>query len=689
MSVVPSSPAAETAARHTPVSPEGEKHKHVPRVALAGNPNTGKTTLFNQLCGLRAKTANFPGTTTDSRIGRCKLTGNDAAAAEIVDLPGTYRVNLDLPEARINRDVLHGEGLYRQPDAVVVVVDAANLSRNLYLVGEILASGLPVVVALNMVDIARRRGLSLDARHLAERLGCPVVPIVARRGQGLARLRAAVSGALSGVSRPADAERPELPDGEDFTALAAWSDRLVEESVGGEGTIGSSADTLTERLDLAFTHPFLGMVVFVLVMGGLFWTVFELANMPMDLIDRTFELLGGWVAATIPAGAVRDLLADGVIGGIAGTVVFLPQICLLFFLISLLEDTGYLARAAFVMDRLLCRFGLPGLAFVPLLSSHACAIPGILSTRLIPDRRDRLATILVAPFMSCSARLPVYVLLTSLLFRDRPLLAGLAFMGCYSLGAVVAVASALLARRTIIDGRSRPMVLELPSYKLPSLRTAVYNAAHQGWTFLEKAGTVIVGICVVMWWLSAYPRSEPPPEAMALRQEASAIGAMNPEKAEDLEAQANFLAAKHAQGQSFAGRIGRTVQPIFAPLGYDWQLTAGVLTSFLAREVFVSTMAVLLIGEQQADVESPEASGVIERIRSAVRDDGSPVFTTATAASLLVFFVLAMQCLPTLVLTRRETGSWRWAGLQLAYMSSVAWLLAFLTYHGLRFAGFS
>ncbi len=669
----------EAAAEHPP---------GMPRVALAGNPNTGKTTLFNHLCGLRAKTANFPGTTTDSRIGRCNLDAAGGSTAEIVDLPGTYRVHLDLPEARTNRDVLSGEGLFRQPDAVVVVVDATNLARNLYLVGEILASGLPAVVALNMVDIARRRGLSLDARRLAERLGCAVVPIVARRGQGVPELRAAISAALA--ARPAATEhRLALPDPEDFTALAAWADRVVEESVGGDTAIGSAADTLTERLDLAFTHPLLGMVVFALVMGGLFWTVFELATIPMDLIDLTFEILGGWVTTIVPPGAVRDLLADGIIGGIAGTVVFLPQICLLFFLISLLEDTGYLARAAFVMDRLLCRFGLPGQAFVPLLSSHACAIPGILSARLIPDHRDRLATILVAPFMSCSARLPVYVLLTSLLFRDQPLLAGLAFMGCYFLGATVALASAFLARRTVLDGRSRPMVLELPSYKLPSLRTAVYDAAHQGRTFLEKAGTVIVGICIVMWWLSAYPTSEPPAEALALRQEAATLAAGSPEAA-DLESRAAFLEVKHSQAQSFAGRIGRAVQPVFAPLGYDWQLTVGVITSFLAREVFVSTMAVLLVGDEEADVEDESrGSGVITRIRSAVRDDGSPVFTPATAASLLVFFVLAMQCLPTLVVTRRETGSWRWAGLQLAYMSSVAWLLAFVTYHGLRFAGVS
>ena len=689
----PAAPAPERPPWAHPAA-EGSAHR-LPRVALLGNPNTGKTTLFNHLCGLRAKTANFPGTTTDARIGRARVgEGGEALIAEVVDLPGTYRIHLELPEARICRDVLRGDGLYRQPDAAVVVVDATNLARNLYLVGELLASGLPTVVALNMVDIARRRGLSLDPRRLAERLGCRVVPMVARRGTGLEELRQAIHGALHEPPgneprpRPASDEREPLPDVRDFTALAAWADRVVEESVGGEAAIGSAADTLTERLDQAFTHPLLGVLVFALVMGGLFWAVFEFATIPMDLIDLTFEVLGGWVKAAVPPGAIRDLLADGVISGIAGTVVFLPQICLLFFLISLLEDTGYLARAAFVMDRLLCRFGLPGHAFVPLLSCHACAVPGILSARLIPDRRDRLATILVAPFMSCSARLPVYVLLTGLLFRERPFFAGLAFIGCYLLGSAMAFASAWLARRTVLKGRSRPMVLELPSYKLPSLRTAVYTAAHQGRTFLEKAGTVIVGICIVMWWLSAYPKSEPPTEAVALRQQA--LLAPTSEAADELEERAGLLEARHGQAQSFAGRLGRAVQPVFAPLGYDWQLTVGVLTSFLAREVFVSTMAVLLLGAEDVDPEAAaHSSGVLARIHAAERDDGTPVFTTAAAASLLVFFVLAMQCLPTLVVTRRETGGWRWAGLQLVYMTSSAWLLAFLTYNGLRFLGVS
>jgi ferrous iron transport protein B len=647
------------------------------RIALLGNPNTGKTTLFNHLCGLRAKTSNFPGTTTDIRIGKARIGGRDGAEAELVDLPGIYRIDLDLPESTLVRDVLEGAGLFRRPDLAVVVVDAANLTRNLCLVGELLGYGVPTVVALNMVDVARRRGLSIDAEHLASQLGCPVVPIVARRREGIDDLLAAVERAATAVP-----PRP-VPSSTCSGDLVAWAEGVAVASLGGRQAVGSARDTVTERLDQAFTHPFLGVLVFAGVMFSLFWSIFALATIPMDLIEATFEHVGGWLATILPAGAIRDLLVDGIVGGISGTVVFLPQIFLLFFLISLVEDTGYLARAAFVMDRVLCRFGLPGHAFVPLLSSHACAIPGILSTKLIPDRADRLATILVAPFMSCSARLPVYVLLTSLLFVDRPLLAALAFAGCYLVGAMAALGSAFLARRTILKGRSRPMVLELPSYRMPSLRSAFITAWEQGATFLRKAGTVIVAICIVMWWLSSYPQAGPSPAGEELRVQAAAAA---PARQAELLQEADHLDARHAQARSFAGRIGRTVQPVFAPIGYDWQLTVGVLTSFLAREVFVSTMAVLLVGEEETELEE---QGVIDQIRRARREDGRPVFTVATAASLLIFFVLAMQCLPTLAVTRKETGSWRWAALQLGYMTGVAYLAALAVYHGLHTLGVS
>ena len=644
-------------------------------VALMGNPNTGKTTLFNRLCGVRAKTANFPGTTTSARVGSCESGSNKRW--KVTDLPGTYRLSLDLPEAAVCREALDGELDGQTPDAVVAVVDACNLPRHLALVGELRQKGLPLVVALNMVDLARRRGLSLDVDKLSTALGCPVIPVVARKGEGIEEVKAALATLQSEISSGGEAVAAPLDLSADG-ALNVWVDDVVNAGLSG---LGDEQDSLTERLDLAFTHPLLGLLVFAGIMGGLFWTVFSLASVPMDLIDLIFAQVGGAVASVMPEGAIRDLLVDGVIAGLGGTVIFLPQICLLFFLISLLEDTGYLARAAFVMDRLLSRFGLPGHAFVPLLSSHACALPGIMSTRLIPDFKDRLATILVAPFMSCSARLPVYVLLTGLLFPNDALRASMAFAACYLLGALAALGSALIFRRSWLKGRSRPMVLELPTYKWPSVHSAVLNAFHQGRLFLEKAGTVIVGICIVMWWLSAYPQVDPPKDVVDLRTAAEAAAVVDADGAELMAAEADRMEAQHASAHSFAGRLGRTLEPAFAPLGFDWQITVGVLTSFLAREVFVATMAVLVTGDDE------ERESIVSEIATATRDDGSPLFDPATAASLLVFFVLAMQCLPTLAVTRQETGSRRWALVQLLYMSGLAWVCALITYHGMHMLG--
>ncbi len=639
------------------------------RLLLLGNPNTGKTTLFNRLCGLRAKTANFPGTTTDLKIGRLQL--GEGEAFELVDLPGLYSLDLELPESRVAVEALTAADA--PPAAAIVVADATNLPRHLMLVGELRRRGVPLVVALNMIDLARRRGLSFDLARLAAALGAPVVPVAARQGEGVSEL-------LAGVRRVAAAP-PSAPAASDGEALESWAERIVGEAVGGERALGAASDTLLDRLDETFTHPIAGLLIFLAVMAGLFWTIFALASVPMSLIEATFAHLGGFLESQLPAGAVRDLLVGGLLGGISGTVVFLPQICLLFFLITLLEDTGYLARAAFVMDRLLCRFGLPGYAFVPLLSSHACAIPGILSTRLIPDRHDRFATILVAPFMSCSARLPVYVLLTNFLFAERPALAGVAFAGCYLLGAVAAMASAFLARRTLLPGRSRPMVLELPSYKRPSLRVAFAQAFEQGWSFLSTVGTVILAICLVMWWLSAYPKATAPAPARVLASQSAALATTSPERAAELTREAERLTLRHQQEMSYAGRLGRWVEPVFAPLGYDWRLSMGVLTSFAAREVFVSTLAIL-VGAPEDD-----AAGVLARIHAARRDDGSPLLTPATAVSLLVFFVLAMQCLSTVATVKREMRHWKWPLLQFAWMTGLAWGGAWVALHGLRALG--
>jgi ferrous iron transport protein B len=648
------------------------------RVALIGNPNTGKTTVFNRLCGARAKTSNFPGTTTATRLGISTI---GQRRVEVIDLPGLYQLQLDWPEAKIARDVLDGKAPHRKPDAVIAVMDASNLARNLVLVGELMAHGRPMVIGLNMLDVADRRGLRLNITALARSLGVPVVPMIASKSTGVDELRAALDAVLADPAaqvRPADLPPPSAPP----EALAAWADALTAAVGGGSGPAGQT-DRFSDRLDRFFTHPVYGTLVFLLVMGSLFWTLFEFATLPMALIGWIFARLGEMAQQFIPAGPLQALVTQGIIGGIAGTVVFLPQIALLFFLISLLEDTGYLARAAFVNDRIFCKFGLPGQAFVPLLTAHACALPGIMSTRLIPDRRDRLATILVLPFMSCSARLPVYVLLTSLLFATRPALAGLAFAGCYVLGAAAAFLTAALFGRTVLRGRPRPMMLELPTYKMPSFLNAVIAAKDQGLAFLKTAGTIIFAICVVMWWLSAYPRTAPPPEAMTLRAQAASAG-LETDRGKALAAEADALESKAAQGSSYAGRIGRSVQVVFHPLGFDWQLTDGILTAFVAREVFVSTMSVLAGAGGSKDLKD---AGVLTRIQTMARDDGTPVFTRATSASALVFFVLAMQCLATLTVTRKETGGLRYAALQLVYMSGLAYVAAFVVYQTLRAMG--
>ncbi|MFM1805034.1 MAG: Ferrous iron transport protein [Planctomycetota bacterium] len=631
------------------------------RVAMVGNPNVGKTSLFNRLCGVRAKTANFPGSTVEARVGTC---ASGQGELELVDLPGIYAIDLELPESRLCRDCLGGRLEGCMPDALLVVIDATNLARGLRLFRSVASAARPIAVALTMTDLARTRGLSVDPTRLAVALGVPCVAANGREGTGIDPLIAALRAAT------------EVPATVVAASLApSWIDATVTTIVGGPNSLGSDTDRWTDRLDVAFTHPILGSAVFVATMAAIFIAIFRLAELPMTLIEDGFGWLGGTLASVLPEGALSSLLVDGVIGGVAGTVVFLPQICLLFFLLALLEDTGYLARAAFVMDRFMCRFGLPGQAFVPLLSSHACALPGIMSARLIPDPQDRLATILVAPFMSCSARVGVYVLLVTLLFPESGLLAGLAFAGCYALGAVAALVTAAIFRRTILKGKSRPMVLELPPYRLPDLRGALLSTYDRAVVFLKNAGSVILAICIVMWWISAYPKAEMPAEAVAMEARAEVADASGDgDAAEALRAEAETLSARAQQEQSFAGILGGAIQPVFAPLGLDDRLTVAVMTSFLAREVFRSTVTVL-VGQGDSDDDTK----VADELARATRRDGSPLFDAPTTAGLLVFYVLAMQCLPTLAVTRRETGSWKWALLQLGWMSVVAYLLAWIT----------
>ncbi len=659
--------------------------------ALLGNPNTGKTTLFNRLCGIRAKTANFPGSTVEAHVGTFQRDGN---RFNLVDLPGIYGLNLDLPESRTCKQYLAGEiHLEQSPEAVLVVADATNLRRNLVFIAQAIQQNLPAVVILNMSDLAQRQGINIDRDVLAECLGCPVVEVSARTGQGIDD--------LIHTMQYAKLSAADLPEATDAQQASHWAETVYSRCVQSESSQVIGHSPRTDWWDRILTHPILGMLIFIAIMAGVFFTIFSLASYPMTWIELLFEHLGYWASVLLPEGAARDLVTDGIIGGIAGTVVFLPQICLLFFLISLLEDTGYLSRAAFVMDRYLRRFGLPGQAFLPLLSAHACAIPAIMSAKLIPDHKDRVATVLVSPFMSCAARLPVYVLLVGILFRGNPLAQGLAFAGCYLLGAGAAMFTALIFRRSLLKGTSRPMILELPTYRLPSLRTAFLIMLDRGWVFLKKAGTIIMAICIILWWLSAYPVPDSAAQVDALQSAALKAESTDVSLSETLEHDAALLTelaesgeeaelseegqtilSKQAMAHSFAGRIGHVFEPVLSPIGCDWQLSIGVLSSFAAREVFVSTLAVLFSG--QDDVED---QGILTRITEAKRDDGSRLLTTATAASLLVFFVLAMQCLPTLPVTRRETGHWGWAFLQLGYMSAVAYVAGLIIYQGLHLFG--
>jgi ferrous iron transport protein B len=642
-----------------------------PTVALAGNPNAGKTTLFNRLTGLRARTANFPGTTVEFRKGSCALAGRSVT---LVDLPGLYSLDAVTPDEGVACDEIRKSPPEGGPNLIVLVLDATNLERNLFLASQVLELGRPVVVALNMADAADAAGLSIDAGKLAQQLGCPVKLVSARTGAGLDDLKSSMAQFVASPLTPIVTE--ELAScgscpGCQFAARYDWAERVATTAVHGDSSMHGRR---SERIDRVLTHRVTGLVCFAAVMTGMFATIFWLAQYPMQFIETIFawseRSLGSW----LPSGIFNSLITEGVIGAVGSVLVFLPQICLLFFLLTLLEDTGYLARAAFVMDRLMHRVGLPGKAFVPMLSAHACAIPAILSTRVIEDRRDRLATIMVMPLLTCSARLPVYSMVMGLLFPDHPLKAAALFAGAYALGIVAALGTAWLFRRTFLKGPTRPLVIELPNYRIPSLRTALLVTMDRALDFVRNAGTTILAISLVMWALAAFPRTDPASLPEATRTALSELEARGDSSG------AERLLAQTQLEHSAIGRLGRAIEPVFAPLGFDWRTSVGVLSSFAAREVLVSTLSVLYGVED-------DGGSLRHSLSQAKGRDGSPAFTTANCLSLLVFFVLAMQCLPTQAVVRRETGSWKWPTLQMTYMSLLAYGAAWATHAAAIAAG--
>ena len=604
--------------------------------ALVGNPNTGKTTLFNALTGLRQKVANYPGVTVEKKEG----TGRDRHGNEfrLIDLPGAYSLDAKSPDEEVTCAVLQGERADTpRPDAVICLIDASNLERHFYLATQVMELGLPTIIVLNKTDEAAERGITIAAKKLEERLGVPVVPMQANERVGMEQLQVALS------HQDLPESKWESMVGNDVAARYEKINALLE------GTVArSDAERLTptDRWDQVLVHPVWGWVILLGILAGLFMTIFSVATYPMDWINAGFGWLGEQVKASMAAGDLRSLITEGIIGGVGGVLIFLPQILMLFFFIGLMENTGYLARVSFMMDRLMSGVGLSGKAFVPLLSSYACAIPGIMATRTMESARDRLITILVAPITSCSARLPVYLMLIALMLPiGNATQKALVLLGLYGLSILGVYAFAWVFNRTLEKTSETLMVLELPSYQRPSWREVLMQLLERGKIFLRRAGTVILGLSILLWALTTYPKS-------------------------DSENASEQLA------HSAAGRMGKAIEPVIAPLGYDWKMGVGLVASFAAREVFVSTMSIIYLGEDATG----EGNTVREKMAKEKRANGKPTYNVRTCLSLLVFYVFAMQCLSTVAVTRRETNSWRWPIFQVGYLTGFAYIAALATY---------
>ena len=621
-----------------------------PRIALVGSPNAGKTTIFNALTGMHAKTGNYPGVTVARYLGTAQVADQRYV---IEDLPGTYSLDPISPDEQITVDVLDGRraGIER-PDAVLAILDATALRRSLGFLAQVLARGLRTCVVVTFSDELARRGGALDTDRLALALGVPVVTAVAHRGVGMPRLRETMA---DWQSWPV----PLVPPPTEIAELDAWSESVLSFA----GYRAGERHRITERIDAVLLHPVWGTVVFLLVMLAFFQTIFTLAAPLQLLVKDFFDWLSGWVHAHVSSGLLSGLLGDALIGGVGGVLAFVPQIMLLFLLIALLEGVGYMSRAAFLMDRVMARAGLEGRAFVALLSSVACAIPGIMATRTLPSARDRLATMMAAPLMTCSARLPVYVLLIGMLVAPSTHIGpfgaqGLVMFGLYLLGAVSAMLAAWVFKK--LGDRGSPLMpffMEMPPYRVPSARSVLLSMADSAKAFLRKCSTIIVATTVILWLALNLP--------LVSTQDLTDAG-VNPQN--------TAAASSYRLDHSYAADLGRAISPIFAPLGFDWRINVGILSAQAARETFVATMG------QVATASDPEHPR--QALMAMTRPDGSDrraaLFTAGTIAAVLVYFAYAMQCMATIGVLRRETGSWKWPMIAFGYLTSLAWVMAYL-----------
>ncbi|MGI8544473.1 MAG: ferrous iron transport protein B [Aridibacter sp.] len=681
-------------------NPQSAVHNPQLTVALAGNPNAGKTTLFNALTGLRQKVANFSGVTVERKEGNWKVGDEDI---KLIDLPGLYSLDATSLDEQIAREVLMGRlADLPKPDAIIAVVDATNLERNLYLVTQLLEYGIPVVIALTMVDLAEKQNLEIDTNKLSKLLKIPVIEIKAKQKTGIDELAGKVLENVKSIEKPRtnwisngngfhEANKEDihlsLTDNQaankKIFARYAFISEVYQKSV---KPVDESEAKFSEKIDRILTHKFFGLVILVAILLLVFQTIFTWAALPMDMLDAGFGSLGEFVGNQMSQGILRDLIVDGIVAGVGGILIFLPQILLLFLFISILEDTGYMARAAFLLDKLMSRVGLHGKAFLPLMSSFACAIPGIMATRTIENRRDRLATIMIAPFMSCSARLPVYALMIAAFFAGQTVfgfisLGAVLMLAMYSLGIFVAVIAAFVLKKTILKSPPPPFVMELPPYRLPNLRTVIQNMFTRAWLFIKRAGTIILAISIILWALMYFPRSE---EKSTISSQQATVESQTGSNSGSPIIEDQIVS--NQLENSYAGTLGRTFEPVITPLGFDWKIGVALIASFAAREVLVSTLSIIYNIGDDATEESPT---LINAIRNAKKSDGSKVWTPLTALSLMVFFVLAMQCMSTLAIVRRETNSWSWVIFMFGYMTVLAYIASLLTYQGGRFLGFS
>lgn len=698
-------------------------------VALIGNPNTGKTSVFNALTGLNQKVGNYPGITVDKKEGTCKL--NDGTKAHILDLPGTYSLNASSLDENVVIELLLNRNDKNFPDVAVVVTDVENLKRNLLLFTQIKDLEIPTILAINMSDRMAYKGISLDIPYLETQLETKIALISTRKNNGISELKELITNYESLSTKPCLNASTIDPDYfnnlkkafPDQLLYKLWlvitqdvnfgkTERKTIEAVAnfktksdadlkrlqqketikryhfinntlkkGQTIDLANAKDLRIKLDRILTHKVWGYVIFFFILLLMFQAVYDWATYPADLIDLGFSNLADWVKNTLHAGAFTNLLAEGVIAGIGGIMVFIPPIAFLFLFISILEESGYMSRVVFLMDRIMRRFGLSGKSVVPLISGNACAIPAVMAARNIESWKERLITILVTPFTTCSARLPVYVIIIALVIPEGTFFGlsyqALTLMSLYALGFLTAVFAAFILNKILKIKSKSYFVIEMPSYKMPLLKNVGLTVLEKTKTFVFEAGKIILAISIILWFLASYGPGEQFNNAEAIVTEA------HPNLLED---ELNDLVAEHKLEHSYIGIIGKGIEPVIQPLGYDWKIGIGLVTSFAAREVFVGTLATIYSIGSANDIENEDEamSTIKNRMAEETHSDGTKVFTLASGISLLLFYAFAMQCMSTLAIVKRETNSWKWPMLQLVFMSGFAYIVALIAFQVIK-----